>query len=344
LYDDCLRSADRGEALQAFAEKRCPSSPADSRSPRCRRSCRMLRAKTRASAAIWAIPVMSRQAGKAGEARILDEAGPGLGDTRGKPTPPKPKSAIVEGCKNRASAMSAKSSRIEAQAPEGEITQEVKRRTRARKKARISSSPRPYAGRGPEQRKQDRRERLLDAGLDLFGSIGYAQTSIERLCARAGVTTRHFYEEFGSREALLKAVYDFVIARTTEAVREAILAGAPQDRLVGLEAFLDAYLIDPRYGRIGSIEIVGVSPELELHRRAVIHSFADIIETQYRRRAPAGNGDSRSFRLAAIAMTGAVNELCIEALMDAQPPPLGALKAELGRMFIGLFRSAEEGA
>lgn len=237
--------------------------------------------------------------------------------------------------------MSGKSGRLEAQAPDGEITQEVKRRTRARKKARSSSSPRPYGGRGPEQRKQDRRERLLDAGLDLFGTIGYAQTSIERLCARAGVTTRHFYEEFGSREALLKAVYDFVISRTTQAVRDAIASqtGAPQDRLVGLDAFLESYLNDPRYGRVGSIEIVGVSPELELHRRSVIHAFADIIEAQFRRRVDASYVASRDFRLAAIAMTGAVNELCIEALMDPAPPPIAALKQELGRMFLGLFRS-----
>ncbi|HMJ15220.1 MAG TPA: TetR/AcrR family transcriptional regulator, partial [Polyangiaceae bacterium] len=113
---------------------------------------------------------------------------------------------------------------------------------RTRKKTNLQSVPRPYGGRAPEERKQDRRERLLEAGLDLFGTIGYTQTSIERLCARAGVTTRHFYEEFGSRESLLKAVYDQVIGRTMIAVRAAIANSPPQDRLLGLEAFLDCYL------------------------------------------------------------------------------------------------------
>jgi AcrR family transcriptional regulator len=211
---------------------------------------------------------------------------------------------------------------------------------RARKKTNLQSVPRPYGGRAPEERKQDRRARLLEAGLDLFGTIGYAQTSIERLCARAGVTTRHFYEEFGSREALLKAVYDQVIGRTMNAVREAIANAAPKDRLLGLEAFLDCYLDDPRYGRVGSIEIVGVSPELERYRRTVIHAFAGIIETQYQRAGEAGVIKSRDFRLAAIALTGAVNELCIEALIQPEAHEVGKLKEELRHMFTGLFRDA----
>ncbi|HEY6561316.1 MAG TPA: TetR/AcrR family transcriptional regulator, partial [Polyangiaceae bacterium] len=206
---------------------------------------------------------------------------------------------------------------------------------RARKKPNLQSVPRPYGGRAPEERKQDRRERLLEAGLDLFGTIGYAQTSIERLCARAGVTTRHFYEEFGSREALLKAVYDQVIGRTMRAVRDALTNSAPQDRLFGLEAFLDCYLDDPRYGRVGSIEIVGVSPELERHRRTVIHAFAGIIESQYKQRAEAGFIKTRDFRLAAIALTGAVNELCIEALIQPEAHAIAKLKEELTHMFVG---------
>jgi AcrR family transcriptional regulator len=217
----------------------------------------------------------------------------------------------------------------------------AKPRPRARPKPRIQPSPRPYGGRAPEQRKQDRRERLLDAGLDLFGTMGYAQTSIERLCARAGVTTRHFYEEFGSRQALLKAVYDRVIARTMEAVENAILRddGADRAALLPLEAFLDSYLTDRRCGRIGSIEIVGISPELERHRRSVIHAFASIIEGHYKRSAGLGLAESADFRLVAIALTGAINELCIEVLTDPNPPEPAVLKERLTRMFAALLNT-----
>jgi AcrR family transcriptional regulator len=221
-----------------------------------------------------------------------------------------------------------------------EFDSPVKSRVRPRKKSRRDAAPRPYAGRAPEERRQDRRERLLEAGLDLFGTMGYAQTSIERLCARAGVTTRHFYEEFGSRQALLKAVFDHTVARSMRAVREALVnqVEAPRDLLAGLEAFLHSYLEDPRYGRIGSIEIVGISPELERHRRSVIHAFAEIILDQYRRSVRAGFSEDRPFELTAIALTGAVNELCIEALVQPGRPDIAQLKAELARIFIALFR------
>jgi AcrR family transcriptional regulator len=53
----------------------------------------------------------------------------------------------------------------------------------------------------------------LHAGLQVFGTYGYANTSISDVCRAAGVTTRHFYEEFASREALLIATYDETIQR-----------------------------------------------------------------------------------------------------------------------------------
>src|SRR6266536_445680 len=46
---------------------------------------------------------------------------------------------------------------------------------------------RRYRGRLPDERRAERRRRLLGAGLELFGTVGYHGTSIERLCAQAGV-------------------------------------------------------------------------------------------------------------------------------------------------------------
>jgi AcrR family transcriptional regulator len=61
------------------------------------------------------------------------------------------------------------------------------------------ASARVYAGRSAQQRREERRNRLLSAGQDLFGGQGYRTTSIEALCTAAGVSTRAFYEEFSGR-------------------------------------------------------------------------------------------------------------------------------------------------
>ena len=50
-----------------------------------------------------------------------------------------------------------------------------------------ATTGRPYGGRSPEERRADRRRRLLDAALDRFGTTGYASTSITELCSSAGV-------------------------------------------------------------------------------------------------------------------------------------------------------------
>ena len=97
-----------------------------------------------------------------------------------------------------------------------------------------------YRGQSSTERRAERlRERLLATAVDLFGTAGYAATPIEAICTGAGVTARHFYEHFPSREALLRAVYDAIIADTQRAVIRALSSAArPEDRVAaGVRAF-----------------------------------------------------------------------------------------------------------
>ncbi len=67
---------------------------------------------------------------------------------------------------------------------------------------------RRYAGRSEAERVADRRRRLLDSGFDLFGTDGLHGVTISRLCRHAGLTEHHFYAAFGTKAALLAAVYE----------------------------------------------------------------------------------------------------------------------------------------
>src|ERR1019366_4168437 len=119
-------------------------------------------------------------------------------------------------------------------------------RTPARARASPAARTRVYRGQSNLERREERRDRLLAAGLDLFGTAGYAATSIEGICTTAGVTARHFYEHFASREALLRAVYDGVIAETQRAVLRALThsTDAEARATAGVRAFVHAYLED----------------------------------------------------------------------------------------------------
>src|SRR4029077_5184552 len=55
---------------------------------------------------------------------------------------------------------------------------------------------RAYGGVSAEDRIAARRAKLLDAGLELFGTRGYATTGVKDVCREAGLTDRYFYESF----------------------------------------------------------------------------------------------------------------------------------------------------
>ncbi len=129
---------------------------------------------------------------------------------------------------------------------------------------------RSYGGRSAEERRAERRERLLAAGLELFGTRGYAATSIERLCATASVSTRNFYEEFSGREELLTALHTAINERAAQALADAYAGAAEADLPTRVEravrAFVTVTASDPRWARIAFVEVIGVSADLERHR------------------------------------------------------------------------------
>jgi AcrR family transcriptional regulator len=219
-------------------------------------------------------------------------------------------------------------------------------RTPARARASPAARTRVYRGQSNLERREERRDRLLAAGLDLFGTAGYAATSIEGICTTAGVTARHFYEHFASREALLRAVYDGVIAETQRAVLRALThsTDAEARATAGVRAFVHAYLEDPRRARIACIEVIGVSADFERHRRSVIHAFAAVIQAQAEALAAAGTiAVARSYQLAGIAMAGAVNELMSDWIIRRDKPPIVRFSQDIVDFFLAVMKGSAVG-
>lgn len=193
-----------------------------------------------------------------------------------------------------------------------------------------------YAGRSAAERDDERRDRLIDAGFELFATRGYRKTTIGTLCKRARVATRDFYAAFPTRDALLEAVLARVMAETRAAVMEA-LAEADGDPVAmmdgGLAAFVQTYLADPRRARIALVEASGVSREMTMRRRAYMHEFASVIEATAVMLAERGVLRPRDFSLGALALAGAVNELMMESVYAPSPPSIDAVLAECRRVF-----------
>lgn len=175
---------------------------------------------------------------------------------------------------------------------------------------------RVYGGRSEPERRADRRARLLTAALELFGTEGWASTTIERICSTAGVATRSFYEEFASREAALLAVYQEIMSGVIAEVVPKVTAlrgrGVEQVR-AGLTGYVSYVTDDPRRARVAHHE-VRLAGGLEHQRRATMRRFADLIAQQGRLPEPSG-------RILGLALAGAVSEVLVDWVAQPEPRP-----------------------
>ena len=62
------------------------------------------------------------------------------------------------------------------------------------------------------------RQRILDAARQLFLKRGYVGTTVEAVAGRAGVSVQTIYNTVGGKAAVLKAVYDVMIAGDADPV------------------------------------------------------------------------------------------------------------------------------
>lgn len=179
---------------------------------------------------------------------------------------------------------------------------------------------RRYSGLAAAERAHARRTAIREAALDLFGTVGFAATSVKQICGAAGLTERYFYESFGDRHEALAGVYTTLVAQL-QAATEAALAGADGDPAStirgGLIAFVDYLTEDPRRARIILIEVVGVSPAIEELRHGVLRVFADVICSVWASQ-PGVDAASEPSRLTAIALVGAVNNLLVDWMMTGR--------------------------
>lgn len=204
-------------------------------------------------------------------------------------------------------------------------------------------SGRSYGGVPAEVRVAQRRDRFLDAGLDLFGTKGYQATSVRAVCREAGLSERYFYESFANTEALLVGVYQ----RCTDKMHDEILvAMATGDRRAStaMEALeqvvrttLDAFyasVSDPRVLRVCWLEVLGVSTLVDSTYISGIDRFAQLVATVMA--GTFGVGADEQLRLIATGLVGGVIMTAIRWYLDGQHEPVSTLVETNAVLFLGV--------
>ncbi|MFN3714525.1 MAG: TetR/AcrR family transcriptional regulator [Alcanivoracaceae bacterium] len=192
----------------------------------------------------------------------------------------------------------------------------------------------------PSERVAIRRQKILDAALELFGTQGYQATTMAMLSVESGVPHRYLIGIFPGREDILRELYQ----RISDDVKQAVMAAraaAPATPAAmirhGVGAACHAYLADPRKTRVNCLEVVGVSAQFEILRRQVIRDFGQVILDDVTRFSDQGLLPAGDYQYGAIGLVGAFHELMTEWVLteSADRPPVAVLAGKIAEFFWG---------
>jgi AcrR family transcriptional regulator len=116
------------------------------------------------------------------------------------------------------------------------------------------------------------RARMLAAARQVVASEGYAQMSVERVVARAGVSRKTFYDLFENREDCFIAAFDDAVAHAQRIVREAYESqtGWRERIRAGLAALLALLDEEPELRSVCVVEALAAGPRVLEHRARIL--------------------------------------------------------------------------
>ncbi|MFC0252135.1 TetR/AcrR family transcriptional regulator [Massilia consociata] len=181
---------------------------------------------------------------------------------------------------------------------------------------------RSYRGLSQEERRAERRSRLIAAAIAVYGERGYHQATVKAVCEAAGLTERYFYESFANSEALLIACFNAVTFSVLGEIRQAA-QGAGRGRIARSRAMLHAYFTalqrEPQSARVFLVEIRGVSRAVDQAFDAALRAIGQEVA---RIVAPPG---AQEDQLLQAGVVGGVIHIALRWIAQGYTPPTEAV-------------------
>src|SRR5690348_3748863 len=80
-------------------------------------------------------------------------------------------------------------------------------------------------------RREQTRQRLYDAAVELIAEQGYTATTVDQIAERAGVAKGTVYYNFAGKAALFSGLLEYGVDRLAETLRDAAAGREPLDAL-----------------------------------------------------------------------------------------------------------------
>jgi AcrR family transcriptional regulator len=133
-------------------------------------------------------------------------------------------------------------------------------------------------------RREARRQRLLEAALQLFSDMGFHDTSVDEVVAQARTSKSAFYEHFESKEDCFRVLLEQEGGALIHRVRVAAAEGGDhRDRTRrGIVTFVTRCANRSSVARLLLVESVGLSASIEAVRHRLHAEFAGLTEAEVR--------------------------------------------------------------
>lgn len=200
---------------------------------------------------------------------------------------------------------------------------------------------RQFKGLSLSERKQARREKLIEAGIEAYGSHGFFSVTVKDICQEAKLTERYFYESFKKSEQLFQTIFLKLIDELQQNVMQAIMQASTDPKKMieaGLTALLMTLKNNPRMARIIYIDAMLVQ---ELHNQATIHEtmsrFDRMIHAFVMLMMPNIDRSEREISMIATGLNGYVTQIAIRWVMSDYKQPMEEVLSSCSAVFLALL-------
>jgi AcrR family transcriptional regulator len=130
---------------------------------------------------------------------------------------------------------------------------------------------------------------MLDAFVEVVGTVGYQRARITDICRRARVSNRAFYATFSDKADCFVVAFDARAWTLAVQAKQAYdtAGGAWEDRVeAGLEVIVSQLAADPSWARFCTLEAARLEPSTAARVRAVVHRCEQLFEHDVRLQSP----------------------------------------------------------
>jgi AcrR family transcriptional regulator len=208
------------------------------------------------------------------------------------------------------------------------------------------SKERQFKGLSLTERKQARREKLIEAGIEAYGTHGFFAVTVKDICNEAKLTERYFYESFKKSDELFQTIFLKLIDQLQYNVMQAIMQASTDPRKMiesGLTALLTTLKDNPRMARIIYIDAMLVQ---ELHNQATIHEtmlrFDRMIHAFVMLMMPHIDRSEREISLVATGLNGYVTQIAIRWVVSGFKQSMQEVLSSCSIVFLSLLDTFSE--